>query len=139
MRGRENPYSRTKNLLLAAEIADSAITNVKVAAGAGIALTKMATDLSNVMLGLGAGYRVARGSVVVTGVEVVATGLTTIVAAVAIPRADLVATDMWVSCEWAGANLTLKLWKPTVATPAANVTPIAADGGLQVDWIAIGT
>lgn len=156
---------RTIDLKLASEIADGAVTlaklpdgvltadapgrlkmannfvvDAKVDAAAAIALSKMATDLTNVMLGLGAGYRIARGTVVVTGTEVVATGLTAIVAAVAIPRADPVATDMWASCTWAGANLTLKLWKPTSANGAtANVAPIAATGGLQVDWIAIGT
>lgn len=152
---------RTKDLVLAGEIADGAVTltklpdgvltadvagrakladgfinNAKVDAVAAIALTKMATDLTNVALGLAAGYKVARGTESVTGTAVVGTGLSTIVAVVAVARADPGLTAYWVSCTWAGANLTLKVWKPTAAN---DVTPAAGSVALQVDWVAIGT
>jgi len=115
---------RTKDLVLTAEIGDGAITDAKMNAAALVAW------------GLAAGYKVARGTASVTGTEVVATGLTTIVAAVAVARADPALTAYWVSCTWAGANLTLKVWKPTAAN---DVTPLAGTTALQVDWVAIGT
>lgn len=118
------------------KIGAGAVVNAKVGAAAAIALDKMAADLSNVVLGVGPGYKVARGTAVVTGTEVVATGLTTIVAATATLRADPAMTDYWASCTWAGADLTLKVWKPTAA---GDVNPLAGSGGIQVDWVAIGT
>jgi hypothetical protein len=134
---------RTVDQVLTAEIADGAVVNSKVNAGAAIALTKMATDLSNVVQGVGAGYRIARGSEVVpgaTGTVDVVTGLTAIVAAIAIPRADPVTTAMWASCTWAAGTLTLKMWEPTAADGVGeDLTPIAATTDHQVDWIAIGT
>lgn len=132
---------RTIDMVLTDEIEDGAILDVNVAAGANIAVAKLSIDLTNVMLGIAAGYAVTRGSVVVTGTEAVVTGLTAIVAAVALPRADLIDTDEWISCTWAVGTLTLKMWKPTVIDGGAtcNATPIEATVGLQVDWIAVGT
>ncbi|PWV90260.1 hypothetical protein DFQ01_14436 [Paenibacillus cellulosilyticus] len=102
-------------------------------------------SLANVLLGAGTGYKVARGTVTPTSAShTVATGLTTVVAAVATLRGTPTLTHLWVGADVgnqsgapAAGSILIKSWKPTASgdvTPIAATTPWGA-----VDWIAIGT
>ncbi|MNF87108.1 hypothetical protein D3C84_695660 [compost metagenome] len=95
--------------------------------------------------GAGAGYKIARGTVTPTSAShTVATGLTTVVAAVASLRGAPTLTHLWVGADVgnqsgtpAAGSILIKSWKPTASgdvTPVAATTPWGA-----VDWIAIGT
>lgn len=95
-----------------------------------------AGGVSNAVAGVASGYKLARGVGAVTGTLVVASGLTTIIAVVATLKDDVAITGTDVSATWTGANLTLKVWKPTSTT---DCTPIAATTAKNVSWIAIGT
>jgi len=128
------------NTITAGQIAPNTITNAQIDAAAAIAGSKISPDVTDVTIGLAAGYAIARGQATVplaTGTLDVATGLNAIVAAVATMAEDpVVGTHQWLSQTWAGATLTLKCWK---ATAINDVTPIAATDDVTVDWIAIGT
>lgn len=102
-------------------------------------------SLANGVTGIGAGYKIARGTTTPTaGSQAVATGLATVVAVVVSLKGDPTLTHMWSTGDvgnQAGApaagSFTLKSWKPTAnndVTPVAATTPWGA-----VHWIAIGT
>ena len=84
------------------------------------------------------GYKVARGGSSVTGSLEVATGLKTVVQAVACLKDNPSLTGAWASVADSATvgNILLKVWKPT---SAADCTPIAATVAVNVRWIAIGT
>jgi hypothetical protein len=86
--------------------------------------------------GVAAGYKLARGVGAVTGTLVVASGLATIAAVVATLKSDPAMTGNTVSADWTGANITLKVWKPTAT---GDVTPIASTVATNVSWVAVGT
>ncbi|MDP3064115.1 MAG: hypothetical protein Q8O40_13030 [Chloroflexota bacterium] len=121
------------------KVADGFVNNAKVDAAAAIALTKMATNLTNVVLGIGAGYKVARGTrAMVAASEEFATGLATVVAATATLRENPALTGYWVTALESATpgSIFLKIWQPT---GAADVSPLAATTFGDVDWVAIGT
>lgn len=95
-----------------------------------------AGGVSGGVAGVAAGYKVARGAAAITGSGTVASGLTTIVSAVACLKDDASISGDTVTATWTGATLTLKVWKPTSTT---DCTPIAASASKNVSWIAIGT
>lgn len=94
--------------------------------------------IGTVAAGVEAGYKVARGVASVTGTLDVATGLSTVVAAVACLRDDPSTGGLWASVTNASTpgTITLKVWKPTAAN---DVTPVAATAAKVVQWIAVGT
>ncbi|MDP3064118.1 MAG: hypothetical protein Q8O40_13045 [Chloroflexota bacterium] len=121
------------------KVADGFVNNAKVDAAAAIALTKMATNLTNVILGIGAEYRVARDTRAMGAAsEEFATGLTTVVAATATLREDPALTGYWVTALESATpgSIILKIWKPT---GAADVSPLASTTFGDVDWVAVGT
>lgn len=92
-----------------------------------------------------AGYKIARGTVTPTsGSHTVATGLTTVVAAVASLKGAPTLTHMLVAADIgnqsgapAAGSILIKSYKPT---SSSDVTPIAATTPWgAVDWIAVGT
>jgi len=97
------------------------------------------------IVGVGAGYKIARGQhATVAASDTVVTGLTTVVAAVAVLDDDPTVDPLFVTCsigDQAGApaagSILIKSWKPTANN---DVTPIAATTFTKnVNWIAIGT
>lgn len=96
--------------------------------------------IANPLGGVAAGYRMARGETALDGSNptTVATGLTTIVMAVACLKGTVapgVGTSH-VTYDWSGANLSLYGWKPTAT---GDCTLIASTGTETVGWVAIGT
>src|SRR5678815_1643233 len=88
-------------------------------------------DLTSLIQGIAAGYRLARGVAAVTGTATVITGLTTVVAVIATPQDDpdgvaLAAVSATIG-DQAGApaagSVILKAWK---VTATGNATLIAA-------------
>ena len=109
------------------------------------AMTKTATQLNLVAIGVAAGYKVARGTVTPTsGSHTVVTGLTAVVAAVASLKGAPSLTHMFTASDVgdqagtpAAGSILVKSYKPT---GVADVTPIAATTPWSaVDWICIGT
>ena len=110
----------------------------------GISVT--AAAVNGLVQGVAAGYKIARGTVTPTSEShTVATGLTTVVSAVASLKGaptvtcTLVAADIGnQSGAPAAGSILVKTYKPTSAvndfTPTASSTPWSA-----IDWIAIGT
>jgi len=88
--------------------------------------------------GVADGYKIARGEASVTGTADIATGLSTVVQAVACLKDDISLNATWVSVanSATAGNIVLKVWKPTSTT---DVTPVAATTSVIVRWIAIGT
>lgn len=104
-----------------------------------------ALALRSRILGAGNNYKLARGQhTTVAASDTVVTGLTTVVAAVAVLDSDPTTDPLFVTCsigDQAGApaagSIYIKTWKPTAND---NVTPIAATTFTKlVNWIAIGT
>jgi len=114
------------------------ILNADVNAAAAIAGSKINPDVTNAIIGVAAGYKIARGETAVTGTADIATGLTTVVQAVACLEDDasLDAFEVSVADSVTGGNIVLKVWKPT---GAADCTPIASAAATSVRWIAVGT
>jgi len=129
----------------AAKLAADAVTNVKVAAGAAIAGSKIAPDVTKTIIGVAAGYKIARGThTPTTGSDTVVTGLSTVVAAVASLKGAPTLTHMLVAADignQAGApaagSIYIKSYKPTTSTDVTPTTATTPWGA--VDWIAIGT
>lgn len=114
------------------------IVNADVNAGAAIAGTKINPDVTNAIIGVAAGYKIARGETAVTGTADIATGLTTVVQAIACLETDpsLEAFEASVADSGTAGQIILKVWKPT---GAADCTPIAATVAKSVRWVAVGT
>jgi len=111
----------------------------------GVKVTATAAQINALIAGAGAGYKVARGQhTTVAAVDTVETGLTTVVAAVAVLDSDPSLNPLFVSCSIGNqadapvaGSIYIKGWK---ATAANDVTPIAATTfSKKVNWIAIGT
>ena len=111
----------------------------------GGAMTRTATQLNLIAIGVAAGYKVARGTVTPTSAShTVVTGLTTVVAAVASLKGAPTLTHMFTAADIgdqagtpAAGSILVKSYKPT---GVADVTPIAATTPWSaVDWICIGT
>ena len=117
---------------------DEAITNDKVAPAAAIAGSKISPDVTNAIIGVAAGYKIARGSVSITGTADVTTGLATVVAVVASlgedPNAD--AATVTAAIGGVAGHADLKVWKLNEGAPN---TFIASGAAKTVNWIAIGT
>lgn len=111
---------------------------LQTATGFPIPGNKINPDVTNVVIGVGAGYRLARGETAVTGTADIATGLATVVQAVACLETDpsLEAFEVSVADSGVAGNIILKVWKPT---GAADCTPLAATVAKSVRWIAVGT
>ena len=120
------------------DIAAGAISNAKVAADAAIAGSKISPDVTKAVIGVGSGYKIARGKTGVTGSADIATGLATVVQAVACLEDDasLNGDVVTVADSATPGNIVLKVWKRTAA---ADCTPVAATVEKSVRWIAIGT
>jgi hypothetical protein len=114
-------------------------------AAAGTQVTATAAAINALVAGAAGGYKIARGVTAIGAAsEDIATGLTTVVAAVVSLVGDPSMTHMYSSVtpgDQAGApaagSIRVKSWKPTAAN---DCTPIAAtDVFANVAWIAIGT
>jgi hypothetical protein len=95
--------------------------------------------LENPIVGIAAGYKLARGVASVTGASDVTTGLATVVACVASLGANPVVTEnMWTTCAIGAVagHIDVKTWKPTAVN---DCTPQAGSAAVDVSWIAIGT
>lgn len=134
-----------------------AIADLKLGAGAGTSVTSSAAELNildgvtktyseiNALVGgVAGGYKMARGVTAIGAAsEDIATGLTTVVAAVVSLVGDPSLTHMYSSVtvgDQAGApaagSIRVKSWKPT---GTGDVTPTAATSTFaNVAWIAIG-
>jgi hypothetical protein len=108
-------------------------------------VTKTAAQINLLVAGVAGGYKLARGVTTIDNASKdVATGLTTVVAAVVSMVGDPSLTHMESSVtvgDQAGApaagSIRIKSWKPT---GTGDVTPIAATSPFaNVSWIAIGT
>ncbi len=92
--------------------------------------------------GVAAGYKIARGTVTLDGSNptVAATGLATIVAAVACIKSAVALGDdpVAVSVDYTGANGTLNIyaWKHDGTDPTLVAS---TNNAITVDWIAVGT
>lgn len=102
-------------------------------------------SLENALVGVGSGYKIARGTITPTsGSHTVVTGLDTVVAAVASLKGAPTLTCLVVAADIgdqdgapAAGSILIKTYKPTSSsdvTPVAATTPWSA-----VDWIAVGT
>ncbi len=105
----------------------------------------VAAAVATPVAGVAAGYKVARGQhTTVDADDTVATGLATVVSAVAVLEDDPVAGVTSVTCvigDQAGApaagSIQIKSWKPTAA---GDTAPTAATTfSKKVNWIAVGT
>jgi hypothetical protein len=106
--------------------------------------TAVTNALANGVVGVAASYKIARGVATITGSGDVVTGLTTVVAVVAMLQDDASLTNGTTVTGTIGdqagtpaaGSVTLKVWKPT-----ANIdtTPIASAAAVAVNWIAVGT
>lgn len=96
----------------------------------------------NNVVGVGAGYKVARGVTSVTGTADVTTGLATVVACADNLAADSSLNDLFVSISiptqsgGTAGHVTIKNWKPTAS---GDVTPIASTTATSNSWICVGT
>lgn len=104
-------------------------------------VTKTATQINALVIGVAGGYKLARGSKVVTGTASKATGLTTMVGYAVSARADTATkanTAVVVSGEIGSTagNIKIYRWKHT---SAGTTTLIAATSAGTVDWLAVGT
>lgn len=93
--------------------------------------------------GVASGYKIARGVASITGSGDVATGLSTVVAAVVSSQSNISAVNLGSSVTIgdqsgspAAGSITIKVWK---ATSLNNVTMIAATNAMDYNWIAVGT
>ena len=107
-------------------------------------VTKSAAEINLLAVGVAGGYKIARGVATIDAASKdIATGLTTVVAAVVSMVGDPSMTHMSSSVtigDQAGApaagSIRIKSWKPTAVN---DVTPVAAAGVFaNVAWIAIG-
>lgn len=102
--------------------------------------------LTNPTVGVGSGYKVARGVAAITGSGDVATGLTTVISVTVTAQDDLdgdsLAGVSGTIGDQAGApaagSVTIKTWKVTTGGAAGNPTMIAATAAKNVNWIAVG-
>lgn len=105
-------------------------------------LTQGAASLANAIVGVAAGYKVARSAAPValdgSNPTSVAHGLTTCVSA-QVQQVGSVAPGLSTSnltCVINGANIDVYAWKPTSVT---DPTQIASTGTETFNWIAVGT
>lgn len=112
---------------------------------AGTALDVTATEMNALTTGVAAGYKIARGQhTTVAASDTVVTGLSTVVAVVAVFDADPGLNPLFVTASIgnqsgapAAGSILIKSWR---ATAANDVTPVAATTfSKKVNWIAIGT
>jgi hypothetical protein len=117
---------------------------VTSATGAATVTTSLeGTDALGVV-GVAAGYKLARGVATITGSGTVVTGLATVVAIIATLGADASLTNgIAVTASIgdqagtpAAGSAIVKVWKPTAS---GDVTPIASAAAVAVNWVAIGT
>ena len=120
------------------DIGDGAINNAKVASDAAIAGSKISPDVTNAMVGIAPGFKLARGETSVTGSADISTGLTTVVQAIACLKDDAALSGdcVTVAASETAGNIVLKVWK---RTGSGDCTPAAATVAKTVRWIAIGT
>ena len=112
---------------------------------AGTALDVTAPEMNVLATGVAAGYKIARGQhTTVAASDTVVTGLSTVVAVVAVLDADPGLNPLFVTASIgnqsgapAAGSILIKSWR---ATAANDVTPVAATTfSKKVNWIAIGT
>lgn len=112
---------------------------------AGVAVVPDAAEFNLLLKGVAAGYKLARGQhTTVAAVDTVATGLATVVAAIAVLDDDPTDDPFMVSCSIgdqagspAAGSILIKSWKNTGGT---DPTPLAAGTFTKkVNWVALGT
>lgn len=105
-----------------------------------VLLEEVPSGLANAVAGVGAGYKIARGSTSVTGATAgdVTTGLATVVSVTATlgEDASLAGNNATAALGGTAGHITLKVWKPTAS---GDCTPILATAAKVVNWIAVGT
>ena len=122
------------------KLADDSIVDAKINSAAAIKGSKLDPDMTNGVIGIAAGYKIARGQkTTVTSADDVDTSLSSVVAAVANMDDDPELNAAWATAvvSATAGHITIKTWKPTSNT---DPTPIAATVyDKKVNWIAIGT
>lgn len=124
------------------EVKASVLIDAPVIKKGGVAISRSAAEINLLVQGIAAGYKVARGVDAVTGTLDKTTGLTTVVAFVAVLAEDpaltghLVTFTLPAQSGGTAGHVTIKVWKPTAAN---DCTPIAATVAKNVAWSAIGT
>ena len=121
-------------------------TSAVKTAALSIGASGVEVDKTNVLIGVAAGYKIARGVSAVTGTATVATGLTTVVAITATAQdnldGDALAGVSATIGNQAGApvagSVILNTWKVTVGGAAGNPTLIAATVAKNLNWVAVG-
>lgn len=101
--------------------------------------TDVQVDSTSVILGIAAGYKIARGTQVATASAAIATGLTTITGYAVSPIAATATTanaGVVVSAKASSGTLTAYRWKHT---NASTTTLVAATTAGTISWIAVGT
>lgn len=118
-------------------VASGGSINIESGGALKVAGTDKTSTLAAAVVGTEAGLKIACGETAVTGTADIATGLTTVVQAVACLEDNVSLDGAWVSVadSTTAGNIILKAWKPTGST---NCTPTAATV-TSVRWIAIGT
>lgn len=104
-----------------------------------VAVTRTATQMNLLLQSTTAGYKLARGTASVTTSAETATGLATVIAAVAtlIDDPNVTANQVTVAASTTAGNILLKIWQPTATD---NATPAAATKtNVAVQWCAVGT
>jgi hypothetical protein len=112
----------------------------------GINIDPATQSLDYLALAVAAGYRIARGEhIQAAASDTVVTGLSTVIAVVAVPRTRTIKQLFFNSSPGdqagtpAAGSILITSQKPTAVN---DVTPIAATDftdNIKVDWIAIGT
>lgn len=108
---------------------------------------QLGAGATNPVVGVGSGYKIARGVASITGTGDVVTGLATVVSVQVTAQDDLdgdslsgvSATIGNQSGAPAAGSITIKTWKVTTGGAAGNPTMIAASAAKNVNWFAIGT
>lgn len=103
--------------------------------------TKTYSQINALVQGVAAGYKLARGSKVVTATASIATGLTTIVGFAITDRANTAAKANYaphVSGKIGSIAGALKFWR-WKHTSAGTTTLVAATSAGTLDWLAVGT
>jgi len=116
-------------------------------AGAAVWVESGSTAGANIVAGVAAGYKIARGvHQIAAATDTIVTGLATVVSVVACFRDAPTVNVMFIGASIgdqagspAAGSFLLNSYKPTAT---GNVTPVAAttfSDNINVDWIAIGT
>ncbi len=128
-------YQTSAGVFFWRKISDYGLGNVTPAEAAGAS--------ANAVVGVAAGYKVARGEAALDGSNPtpVATGLATVVAFTATLKGTAAPGDSTsvLTADISGATVNVYAWKHTTGGAAGNPTLVASTGTESFYWVAIGT